>query len=157
MRFCVMRDILSIDILHLLFTFFIILNSMTEEMKGQQSEENAKAWETVHEGAAEGSKPPTDPDVEANKLIAAISYLGLLVIVPLLLKKDSPYVQFHAKQGVTFAIIWCIGWVLFWFPVIGWFFAAVAFVFNVIAFFKALSGERWEAPIIGDITKKLNL
>lgn len=145
-------------LLLVLYTFFIIQLPMSEEMKKeQQSEENAKAWETVHGGVTETPKAPVDPDVEANKLIAAVSYLGLLVVVPLLLKKDSPYVQFHAKQGVTFAIVWCVGWVLFWFPIIGWFFAAITFVFNVIAFFKALSGERWEAPIIGDITRKLNL
>lgn len=136
---------------------YLYIDSMAEEMKEHQSEGNPRAEKMVYEGASDGSKPPTDPDVESNKLIAAISYLGLLVIVPLLLKKESPYVQFHAKQGVTFAIIWCIGWVLFWFPIIGWLFAALVFVFNVIAFFKALSGERWEAPIIGDITKKLNL
>ena len=44
-----------------------------------------------------------DPrEVEANKVLAAISYLGLLCLVPLFLKKSSPYVQFHAKQGACF-------------------------------------------------------
>ncbi len=132
---------------------------MSEETmnQNQQDSENKKAWDTVHEGAPGNAGMPKDPDVEANKLIAAVSYLGALVIIPLLLKKDSPYVQFHAKQGITFVILWCVGWVLFWFPIIGWLAAAIVFVFNVIAFFKALSGERWEAPVISDITKKLNL
>ena len=46
-----------------------------------------------------------DPrEVEANKVLAAISYLGLLCLVPLFLKKSSPYVQFHAKQGLVLLI-----------------------------------------------------
>ena len=42
--------------------------------------------------------PMGDPkDVEENKLIAAVGYLGILFLIPLLAKKDSPFAQFHAK------------------------------------------------------------
>jgi hypothetical protein len=47
-------------------------------------------------------------DAEDNRVMAAIGYLGILFLVPLLVKKDSPFAQFHAKQGLAlfvFAVI----------------------------------------------------
>ena len=42
----------------------------------------------------------SDPDVEANKTVAALSYISILFLVPLLGKRDSKFAQFHAKQGL---------------------------------------------------------
>ena len=40
-------------------------------------------------------------DVEANKVMALLSYLGILVLVPIFAAKHSAYVRFHANQGVV--------------------------------------------------------
>jgi uncharacterized membrane protein len=122
------------------------------EETNEKKAENEKAWETVHEGAA-----PSDKDVEENKLVAALSYLGFLVAVPLFLKRESPYCQFHAKQGLALLIVWIIGSFVFWFPFIGWAAALVVFVLNIIGLVKAFQGEKWEMPIIGDLAKKINI
>ncbi|OSM08634.1 hypothetical protein [Magnetofaba australis] len=37
------------------------------------------------------------------QLHAALSYLGILVLVPFLTGRNEPFVQFHARQGI---IIW---------------------------------------------------
>lgn len=55
-------------------------------------------------------------DVEQNKIIALLSYLWLLCLVPLLLKPKSKFCKFHAKQG----LVMCIAWFLSWIPFIGW-------------------------------------
>ena len=39
-------------------------------------------------------------DVADNKAVAALSYISILFLVPLLLKKDSPFAKAHAKQGL---------------------------------------------------------
>lgn len=124
------------------------------EETNEKKEENAKAWEMVHEGA---EAPKNDKDIEENKLVAALSYLGVLVAVPLFLKRESPYCQFHAKQGLALLIVWIIGSFVFWFPLIGWAAAVAVFVFNVIGLVKAFQGEKWEMPIIGDLAKKINI
>ena len=49
---------------------------MTEEMSGQGGGQSTP----------EVPKTASDPDIEANKLVAALSYLGVLVAVPLFLK-----------------------------------------------------------------------
>lgn len=47
-----------------------------------------------------------DPmDVARNKSMAVLSYIGLLFLIPLLAAKESPFAQFHAKQGVTLFIL----------------------------------------------------
>ena len=40
-------------------------------------------------------------DAQDNKFMGVLAYLGPLVFVPFFTKKDSPFAQFHAKQGIT--------------------------------------------------------
>ncbi len=47
-----------------------------------------------------------DPkDIEANKGLSVLSYIGPLVFVPMFARKDSKYARFHATQGLTLFII----------------------------------------------------
>ncbi len=45
--------------------------------------------------------PLESNDIADNKAISILSYLGPLVFIPLFARKNSPFAQFHAKQGVT--------------------------------------------------------
>lgn len=121
-------------------------------------------FSTMSESTEEKSMVPPvsqngapDKDIEDNALVAALSYLGVLVAVPLFLKRESPYCQFHAKQGLVLLVMWILGSFVFWFPIIGWGLAIAVFVLNVIAFIKALQGQKWEMPVLGDIAKKINI
>ncbi|MBO5670186.1 MAG: zinc-ribbon domain-containing protein, partial [Clostridia bacterium] len=40
-------------------------------------------------------------DIDANKIVAILSYLHILVIVPLVGMKESPFAQYHAKLGLN--------------------------------------------------------
>lgn len=96
-------------------------------------------------------------DIEDNKLVAALSYVGILVFVPLLLKKDSKYAYEHAKQGLMIFIAGLVGSFVFWIPLIGWALAIALFIVDVIALVKCLQGEFWEVPGIGPLRNKFNL
>lgn len=124
------------------------------EETSEKKEENAKAWETVHEGA---EAPKVDKDVEENKVVAALSYLGPLFFIPLFLKRESPFCQFHAKQGLALFIVWIVGKFVFWFPIFGWAIAIAVAVLNIMALIKTLAGEKWDIPLIGDLAKKINI
>ncbi len=105
------------------------------------------------------SKVPTfdNKDVEENKLIAALGYVGILCLIPLLAKKESKFSQEHGKQGLVLLIVWVIGSFVFWFPIIGWLLALGVLIINIIAFVKALMGEFWEIPVIGAYRNKFNI
>ena len=67
-------------------------------------------------------------DIDANKLVSILSYLHILVIVPLLAMKESPFAQYHAKVGLNL-LLWhlvaevgggILTSIIGWIPVIGW-------------------------------------
>lgn len=100
---------------------------------------------------------PKNPDVEDNKLVAAMSYIFVLVFVPLFLKRESPFCQFHAKQGLAMFMVCIVGMFVFPIPVFGWALGITVAALDIIAIFKTLQGEKWEIPVIGDIAKKINV
>lgn len=96
-----------------------------------------------------------------SNLIAAVSYLWILSIIILIVKKDDDYVTFHARQGTVLfgvsVILWIIGIPLFFLlPLIG-LINLVIFVAIVIGFIQAISGKRYKMPVVGDLAEKINL
>jgi uncharacterized membrane protein len=103
----------------------------------------------------------TAQDIEENKVIAALSYLGLLVLVPLLAKKDSPFCQFHAKQGLVLLVAWVIIGAVSIIPILGWIIGILGSIFLfacfIIGILNALTGEIKELPLIGQYSSLFNL
>ncbi len=46
-----------------------------------------------------------EDDVKANKGISILSYFGILLLIPLFVKKTSEYCKFHVKQGANLFVI----------------------------------------------------
>lgn len=96
-------------------------------------------------------------DIDDNKVLAALSYLWILVFIPLFLKKDSKFAQEHAKQGLVMFIVGLIGMFVFWIPLIGWLAWLVFVILNLVALIKCLMGEFWEVPVLGALRKNFNI
>ncbi len=102
-------------------------------------------------------KTGADPDLEQNKGIAALSYVWILCLVPLLAKRDSKFAQFHAKQGLVLFIIELVASLFWWFPFFGQLLMLALIVVSIIGIVKALNGEWWQMPIVHEWSKKINL
>ncbi len=90
-----------------------------------------------------------------EKLFGALSYLWVISIIILIVKKDSEFVKFHARQGL---VIFLVSVVLGWIPILGWPILDVILIIAIIAgLMKALNGEMWEVPVIGSLAKKIDL
>jgi len=50
--------------------------------------------------------------VGTNRNIAILAYISLLVIVPMIVSKDDPFIKFHVKQGLVLLIFAMIPWIL---------------------------------------------
>lgn len=94
-----------------------------------------------------------DPmDAEKNKLVALLSYLGLLVIVPIIAAKESRFAMYHANQGVILLIVWVGLWFLSLIPIvnlitlIAWIFPVVLTVLGII---NVLNGRMKPLPLLG--------
>ena len=77
--------------------------------------------------------------------------------MPLLLKRDSKFAQFHAKQGLVLFIIEVFASFIMWLPIVGQLIALALLVISVVSFIKALSGEWWKIPYLYEWSKKINL
>ena len=100
-----------------------------------------------------------DPkDIQENKGLTVLSYIGLLCLVPLLAKKDSKFAQYHAKQGLVLFIMELIIWVLLVIPVLGWIIYVVgiitSLVLAIMGIMNVVNGKCKELPIIGKFAEK---
>ena len=87
---------------------------------------------------------------DANVGMAALSYLGILVLIPLFTDaRHDPFVKFHIKQGLVLLVVWVLGSVFFWIPIIGWLLWVCVLVLFIIGLMNALNKRQQELPIIG--------
>lgn len=47
-----------------------------------------------------------ESDAEKNKVFGILAYLGILVIIPIVAAKDSPFARYHANQGLILLLCW---------------------------------------------------
>ena len=105
-------------------------------------------------------------DVSTNRYLSAMSYLHILVLVPLMAMKDSPFAQYHAKVGLNLLLMHLavetaetimyslVGWI----PVIGW---VVSFAFgllnlalwcvNIFGIVSAVKGRARELSVLDPV------
>ena len=98
-----------------------------------------------------------EADVEENKLLAAVSYIWILFLIPLLSKRHSKFAQFHAKQGLVLFLAELVISLFAWVPLIGQLLIIVAIIISVLGFIKAYNGEWWQAPFIYKWSEKFKI
>ena len=93
--------------------------------------------------------------MESNKIMAAISYIWILFLVPLFAAKDDAFARFHANQGLLLFIASIILGIISIIPFVGPIISAiggiVTFVFMILGIINALKGEMKPLPFIGGI------
>lgn len=102
-----------------------------------------------------------DPEVQDAKFFAAIGYLNVLCFVPLLLKKGNKFAEFHGRQALVLFILEIAAGILKAVPALGDLVFSIAFVvfgiLSLIGMVKVLMGERWEMPMIYEISSRISL
>lgn len=131
-----------------------------ENRQAQQPE--SKLSEALNTADATASFTATD--IERNKAMGVLSYLGILVLIPIFAARESPFARFHANQGLVLciaailysvaysilsAIVLAISWRLYFVvSLIG--LVGVAFlVLAIIGIINVLNGRAKELPLIG--------
>lgn len=104
---------------------------------------------------------PQDPEIQDGKFFAAIGYVSLLCLVPLLLKKNNKFAIFHGKQALVLFIFEVASGILKVVPAVGDVVFTLAFVIcgilSVVGILKVLMDEYWEMPGIYEISQKISL
>ena len=94
-----------------------------------------------------------------SRVMAALSYLGILCFVPLLFNRQDEYVQFHARQGL---VLWMWGVLAIFalsLPGIGrWFFSfsgMAIMMLSGLGLISVLLARAWRLPFIHGLSVRL--
>ena len=105
-------------------------------------------------------------DIQSNKVMAVLSYIGILWLVPMLGAKESRFAQFHANQGIVLflfelaynVVSQIIQAILGGIPVVGAIVGVILSLLNlvflvlaILGIVNACQGKAKELPIIGGI------
>lgn len=102
-----------------------------------------------------------DKVVTEGKVWAILAYLGILCLLPLLLKKENKFALFHGKQGLVLFIAEVAIAIINIIPILGqilWFLGVVVFgVFSLAGIIQVLMGKYWKMPIVYDFSEKFKI
>ena len=104
----------------------------------------------------QGSVPRQD--VLDGKMYAILAYLSIFCIVPLIIKKDNPFVLNHGRQGLVLFVAEVGTLVVS--IVIPWVFRPFLFILFGLSFWgivAAIRGQDVELPIIARIAEKITI
>jgi uncharacterized membrane protein len=105
-------------------------------------------------------------DIAANKTMAILAYIGILVLIPIFAVQNSPYTRFHANQGLLLficeailGILWMIvarAFLFVWglltfFSIIFWLISIGLLLLAILGIVNAVNGKAKELPLIGKI------
>lgn len=98
-----------------------------------------------------------------------LAYLGILALIPLLIKKDDREVQWHAKNGLFLFIAYIVVYIVLWgvqwavqdlmglgciFGILGCALWIAYLVLIIMAIMKAVKGQRLRIPFVSDLADK---
>lgn len=102
-----------------------------------------------------------DSVIREGKFFAAVGYISLLCFVPLFLKRDNKFAQFHGRQALILFILEVAASMLKVVPVLGDVIFTLAWVvfgiFSLVAVVRVLMNQYWEMPVISALAAKVTL
>ncbi len=107
-----------------------------------------------------------------DKIMGILSYLSILVLIPIFAAKDSKFARYHANQGATLAAIEIalgvvqivVGFVLgllgigilkVAFNLLVWLVEVALLVLSILGIVNACQGEMKEVPVVGKLNWNL--
>ncbi len=107
----------------------------------------------------------TQEDINNNKIMAVLAYLGILVLIPIFAAKDSKFARFHSNQGLVLLIcdivvsivLGIVTAIIAFIPYVGPILSGIIWavipivllVFAILGIVNAVQGKAKELPIIG--------
>ncbi|MEW5895526.1 MAG: hypothetical protein AB1650_07215 [Candidatus Omnitrophota bacterium] len=97
--------------------------------------------------------------INEGKIFAILGYLFILCIIPLIFKKENPFVFFHSKQGLVLFLgevaIFILSIILpIWIIKLG---AFILLATSFVGILAVLQGQRLELPIVSRLADRISL
>lgn len=120
------------------------------------TEEN-KTPESIEVKTEQAVAPEVNEHSPSERFVAAVGYISFLCLLPLLLRRDSEYCQFHGKQALFFCVLFFALRFFFLLPYVGvilTIFEIVVILFMVVMTWR---GQTVRAPLFAGWADKLAL
>ncbi len=103
------------------------------------------------------SPRPDITGLDPERTLAILSYVAVLVFIPLFTSPRSPFITFHAKQGLVILVGLILSLIITGVsaPLGSVLFILLAII-DVIALVQTILGRAWKIPIIGHIASQFN-
>lgn len=89
--------------------------------------------------------------IKPKHLLALLSYLNILVIIPMFLVHKDKFIKYHVKQGMALLVVWVVFGFSFFLPILPMVLAFFIAICIVIGFANVLAGKERPLPIIGNM------
>ncbi|MBT3236227.1 MAG: hypothetical protein HN353_09785 [Bdellovibrionales bacterium] len=100
-----------------------------------------------------------DKSSNGGTLLAAVSYMGILCLIPFIIGGRNEFTLFHARQGLILWIWEVIALGLLVIPFAGHLAfiisAITCFVFSIMGIYHAIMGNYWQMPFFSRFSKEL--
>lgn len=83
-------------------------------------------------------------DIAANKNLAAVGYIGMLII-SLVAAPNSRFIRFHANQALLLTLFSLLSVI----PIVGWIWGVFCVICLIMGIMNAINGQFKELPLIG--------
>ncbi len=100
-----------------------------------------------------------DSQILEGKSFAVLAYLSIFCIIPLIFKKDNPFVLQHSKQGLVI-FLGQVATLILSILLGPWIFRLGVFVLGVVAFLgiiAVLQGRMIRFPVISSLADKITM
>ena len=94
-----------------------------------------------------------------DTLMGILSYLGILALIPFLVKDQTPFVRAHAVRGMNLFLLEVIAWaavaIFSWVPVLSsilsWLVSLAGLALSIIGIVNVANHDDKDLPVIGTI------
>ncbi|HVY35714.1 MAG TPA: DUF4870 domain-containing protein [Candidatus Paceibacterota bacterium] len=127
------------------------------------SDQNMSQDQPQPQSSNQSSNNQSAPQAEAysprqhRMLMGVLSYLGPLVIIPLVTSKQDPFVKFHVKQGLVLLsieiIVWILASILWQLWVVYRLINLATVILSIIGIVNVSQNKEKELPLIGHLSK----
>ena len=125
---------------------------------GSQLNEGDKACGNCGEPVGGAARSP-ETTSSNDMWMGILSYLGILALIPYLVKDQTPFVRAHAVRGINLLLLEVIAWVAVgvfaWVPVLDGILSTVvglaSFALSLIGIINVANKEDKDLPFIGSI------
>lgn len=97
-------------------------------------------------------------NLEEDKVYAALCYVSVLVFVPLLTRKQDPFINFHIRQGLLVLVATILSLIVAaWQQWLGNMLFLLIVVVDLLALVQTLQGKSWKIPGLGSLAEKIKI